>query len=537
MQLDNLQIELRPRSNAQALDLGQALLRSCAGDAYKAWLAVWLPVIALCFGAQLLLEEQKGWSILLLWWLKPLVERAPLFVLSRKVFGQAVSWQEAVRAWPRQLGGGWFGLLSWRRLFAAPRCLRQPVWQLEQARGKAASARYAVLSRNSASSSATLFGIVCFGFEVILALGTLSLLGTFVSGYELVNPFAALSESSTYFPLLMLSAYAIGTCMMGPIYTACGLTLYLNRRATLEAWDIEIILRQIRPPAQPRARHGSAAAVLAPLLATLLLGSILLQGTPALAAPTTPAVPAKPAAAELHCEPPEETGAYELPQLPAHAPAQAELRKQVARVYASAELRGYRCKLAWELKNTAPKPKAKTDTETPAKLPNLDWLAQILKAIVICAAIGVVAWLLYRYRDHLPQFGRRPPLIVATEVGGLDIRPESLPDDVASRVRALWAEGQFRAALGLLYRATLSRLVEHDGLVLPQGATEGDCLRLARQARAAHKLSQEKLDVAAAVTATWLAGAYGNRWPGSDTVEQHCAAWHTEFERKPARRA
>ncbi|UUZ49461.1 hypothetical protein LP420_03955 [Massilia sp. B-10] len=140
-------------------------------------------------------------------------------------------------------------------------------------------------------------------------------------------------------------------------------------------------------------------------------------------------------------------------------------------------MHGWVCEESWHLK--------KRKKGEPAKLNvpfKLDWLAAIVRVLIIAAAIGVVAWLVYRYRDRFPAFRRRPATVRATEVGGLDIRAESLPGDVTGSVRALWAQGQRRAALALLYRATLSRLVTDDGLALTQGNTEGDCLRLAASA-------------------------------------------------------
>src|SRR5690606_22912206 len=40
--------------------------------------------------------------------------------------------------------------------------------------------------------------------------------------------------------------YALVLIVWGPIYVACGFTLYLNRRTALEAWDIELVLRRLR---------------------------------------------------------------------------------------------------------------------------------------------------------------------------------------------------------------------------------------------------------------------------------------------------
>ncbi|MES2148265.1 MAG: hypothetical protein V4508_00590 [Pseudomonadota bacterium] len=502
MRLDKLEIELRPRTHPQALDLGLALLRAHAASAYAAWLALWLPVMALCTLASWLLPAWTALWLALAWWCKPLLERAPLYVFSRGVFGEAVGWRQAVRAWPRQLGGGWLELMTWGRLLGAGRGLAQPVWQLEGARGKFARERRRALRRGGSGAAAFWFGIVCAHFEVVLQLGLLAMLGFFMANGESLNPVYLLMPDSgvdaATLRLLAVAAFGFGAAIIGPIYTACTFTLYLNRRARLEAWDIEIVLRQLAaPPA--RAKQPLAAQVLALLLALTML---------------LPAAPSY--AAHDPCATGQLQGQPELARsVPADA-AQSALRRELDQLYTDAELRGYDCAESWFLK--------RGDRKSAAPdLPFLDLLAQLAKAVAIAAAFGICAWLLYRYRAKFPALRGRAPR-PATEVGGLDIRASSLPEDVAATAQALWDAGERRAALALLYRATLSRLVEVDGLQLHQGATEDDCLRLARA-----QLQAPRYATVAAVTGLWLGGAYADRWPQRAAVLAQCAAWQSQF--------
>lgn len=520
MQIDQLQIELRPRTNSQALDLGFALLRSHAGAAYKSYLALWLPLVAVA-GTLTVFWPALTWLwVLGLWWLKPLLERAPLYVLSRQVFGTAVTWQEAVRAWPRQLGGGWLRLLTWGRLLAQTRCLHQPVWQLEMARGAVARTRRQVLSRQGTGVTAFWFCIVAFLLERVLQIGIIAFIGLFMSNADGPNPMALLGAlggdgDKTWYALLILLIYAAASAIIAPIYTACGFTLYLNRRASLEAWDLELQLRQISPPPAVRARGRGipGAALLAAVLLACAVG-----GAPDSRAAAPAAVP------DPQCKVPDRSDGP-LTRTAAANDEQKRVRRDVDALYASPGVHGWICEKDWRWKQIKTK---KTDAAEP-KLPDLSILAAVMKVLIIAAAIGLAAWLLYRYRDRFPAFRRRPPVMRATEVGGLDIRAESLPDDVTGSVRALWAGGERRAALALLYRATLSRLVTDDGLALTQGNTEGDCLRLAALAAQQARLAAGRLQVAGATTAMWLDGAYAARWPGSDTLEQRCAEWDAQF--------
>jgi hypothetical protein len=512
MQIEHLQIELRPRTNAQALDLGFALLRAHAGASYGAFLALWVPLVALGAGLGYLFPDLQLASLWLVWWLKPMLERAPLYVLSRGVFGTTVTWQEAVRAWPRQLGGGAIRLLTWGRIFTLARSLYHPVWQLEHARGKVASARLRALGKGGTARSAFWFGVVCVHFEAVLQLGLLGFIGIFISDSDFTNPLYLFSSlDKPEMALLLTVVYGVAAGIVAPVYTACGFTLYLNRRATLEAWDIEIALRQIRPPAAPRARGRTTAALGAGVAAMLLVLSMALpQDAHAAPAPA--------------CVMPD---AKVLKRSPDNGPRQAAIRQQVDKLYAGEALRDVQCVKVRRFKDDAKdkdKPKAKE-----SKPNNLDWLASLFKAMFIAAGIGAVAWLLYRYRDKFPALRRARLTVAATEVGGLDIRPESLPADVAGAARALWAEGQRRAALALLYRATLSRLVSDNALALYQGNTEGDCLRLAARAHTAGQLGAGRFAAATTATTVWLNAAYGDRWPDDSAMFAACDAWQAEF--------
>ncbi len=522
MQLDKLQIDLRPRANPQALDLGFALLRSHVSAVYLAWLGLWLPLVAVCGVLAYLFPTQGGvWWLMLAWWVRPLLERAPLYVLSRQVFGQAVTWQEALRAWPKQLGGGWFRMLTWWRFFSAGRGLYQPIWQLENARGKVAAERRRVIGRDT-MRSAFWFGIACAHFEVILQIGLMAFIGIFLSHEDVINPFSYLfsGQNKADSPLMLaitFSAFALGGAIIGPIYTACCFTLYLNRRATLEAWDVEIMLRQIKSPSSIK-KH---AKTLASFLVACLVAVNLWQASPAEASTGAGAIP-KPKI-DL-CAAPKWIKTDPTKRLADHSAAQTQLRKEVTTLFESDDLRTYTCEESWRLKDRSKdKPKVKD-----GKFPDLAWLANLIKIFLIVGVIGLVIWLLYRYQDKFSGFFYEPRAQSAMEVGGLDIRPETLPVNVTVAVLQLWTDGKRRAAMALLYRATLSRMVDEDGLILSKGATEGDCLRLAKRANANQQLSQARLRVAKSTTELWLNGAYADRWP--EEIKDHCAAWSMHFD-------
>jgi hypothetical protein len=161
---------------------------------------------------------------------------------------------------------------------------------------------------------------------------------------------------------------------------------------------------------------------------------------------------------------------------------------------------------------------------------SLDGVALFFEALLWAAVLGAVGLLLWRYRDWLntlvARIGlaqRRTPT-PPSQLFGLEIAPDSLPEDVASEVERLWAE-QPRAALGLLYRALLSRLLHDYRLPLKSAHTEAEVLRLVQG------LEQTELsDFSQALTLHWQNLAYGHRLPPADSLHSLCAGWRRQFD-------
>src|SRR5690606_4436193 len=87
MKLESLRVELRRRSPWEAVELGTALVRRNAAAIWIPWLLLVAPVFVAVNLAALAVDRiWMAW--LAMWWLKPLFDRIPLYVLSRAVFGE-----------------------------------------------------------------------------------------------------------------------------------------------------------------------------------------------------------------------------------------------------------------------------------------------------------------------------------------------------------------------------------------------------------------------------------------------------------------
>jgi len=234
MQIDALRVRLRPRTPTEAGDLGVRLCQSTARSIYACYAVVALPVIALSFASY----EIAVWlPMLAIWFSKAWLDRTILFVLSRAAFGQPTTiadlWRAQRRVWWRQF------LFTWTVRRVSPwRSLTQPVYQLEEFSIASGGARVRQIRRRHAAAASMATGV--FGVaEIVLTSALVSLVFWLApSGLapELVNLF---SDQPGFLSIALSVAYAIAVLFLEPFYVAAGFGMYLNRRAELEAWDIE----------------------------------------------------------------------------------------------------------------------------------------------------------------------------------------------------------------------------------------------------------------------------------------------------------
>jgi Domain of unknown function (DUF4129) len=170
--------------------------------------------------------------------------------------------------------------------------------------------------------------------------------------------------------------------------------------------------------------------------------------------------------------------------------------------------------------------------ETPAWLIGLArWLSSGGRGLVwLLGAIGIALLAVFAWRwAHVAAeaLGARPPLR-PSYVNDLDIRPESLPDDIAAAAAALLRRGERRAALSLLYRGALSRLVHTHGVAIRAASTEGECVQLAaRTLPAASSAGFERL------VRGWQTLVYAGREVDLATLESLCAEFDAHFAAPP----
>ncbi|MFL1389059.1 DUF4129 domain-containing protein [Pseudomonas tritici] len=504
MRLSDASVVIRPRTAWEAMDLGVLMAREYRLLLMGSWALVSLPVFVLLTA---LLWQYPSTALFVFWWLKPAFDRLPLYILSKALFGETPSIKQAVRQWPKLLKGQLLASLTWRRL-SLSRSFVMPVSQLEGLDGPARQKRLGVLQQRNAGAARWLTTIGVH-LEIGLWFGCMALFYLFIPqnvemDWDWQRLALATSSEKLWLEHLSNAFYALILVFWEPIYVACGFSLYLNRRTVLEAWDLELVFRRLRQ------RLSSVAPLLLLMIGLTLLPFI---SPPAMADASNPAKP-------LNTQDASQSIKSLLDKPPFKNP------ETVTRYRFGED-----------------KPPVKNKAHSDGKLP--DWLkallnnlnsntfkhiAQGLEVLLWGLLIGVLIMLAWRYREWLSTFvsrrGPRKPNVmkpVPTQLFGLELGTETLPDDVASAAEHLWAT-QPREALGLLYRGLLSRLLHDFNLPLKSADTEGQVLARVQQLQ-----QPQLLAFSDELTRHWQNLAYGHHLPPLSAQQKLCRDWRTLF--------
>ena len=475
METEALQIVARTRSGWEAVDLGVAMLRAHWREVFGAWALLVLPVGVTVIVA--LLGNPLG-TLLVLWWLRPVFGRVALHVLGRALFGSAPRPLETVRAAPGFLFRDLLGTLGIRRL-SAVRAYTQPVFQLEGLRGAAARERARLLARMDFGPAAALHTVAAAanGALVVGAGSFVVWLAPDPLGDDLARTFAEWNRPDGGGGTVLAALYLLGLSVVEPLIAAGGFGLYVNRRVWLEGWDVEIAFRGL-------ARRLTQAAA-----ALLLVAGLALSPPPARAEPA--------------CIPEEPSSAAEC--------AESVLSEDEFGHWEEVEVWVPR---DWGGDDEAPEV---VSFEWAASFG--EWLAaagEVLLWIFLVVATVMILARLARLRPRADAAAPPRPI----EVFGLPLDPEGLPEDVVAEARTRFARGDAIGALSLLYRAALVLLIEARGLVIPDSATEGDCLHAVRATGDPPLVEDFR-----ALNDAWVRVRYARGSLAPTRFEELCARW------------
>lgn len=499
MKLDALQAVLRRRTVWEATDLGLAMARTWASPLWRAWLTVMTPSVTLIW---LVLWQRPLGALVVCWWLKPLWGHAALHVLSRKLFSESPALSETLRETARLAPQDLPGKLLWRRVLPW-RTAVAPVLQLEGLSGPEARARRGVLLQTLAAPTALLVAIALM-LELVVASG---LVGAIFMALPDEPRFAFVTIAEQTIggeaPLwtrvaLPLIAWAV-LATVEPLVVAAGFGLYLNRRTELEGWDIELSFRRL---ADRMARGRRSAAALVTLF-VLLLGA---------AGSATAATPRFSDAAVVEA----------LEQAQEHPNLESTRMARVWRLRTTFD--GTLIQTGWEtLEDWLERLEDwlfADSSEPEVALPGLAEIAEALLWLVAGVALGGVLLAIVSRGWRVPTPAVRRNSLATVHGVAVLLDPDRPDADPVALAQRHWKRGSPDEALGVLYAAAVYWLVHQQGVPVPEGATEGEVLRLARQSLHSGEAAQF-----AVITRGWQAAAYAHEVVSCEAFNRACAAW------------
>ena len=476
MQIEDLSIEVRPRTGWQALDLGIKLAQRW----YLPLLVCFaLPLLAVATVCALLIPDSPNLAVFFVWWFKPLYERVPLSFLSTAIFGDVPTIREAFSRWRSCVLPGLLPALTYLRL-SPTRSFKAPILVLEGLTGEAKKKRFQVLNE-SQNSEGTWLTILCVHIEAFLNIGLVVTVAMFLppdaigsvweSYLEGLSGWQAWANSALYFACVIL---------IGPIYVAAGFALYLNRRVELEAWDIELGFRKL-------VHRLSQAAVL-----FVAVCFIQIQTTTAHA---------------------DVSGTAE------------ESKTEITQILAAED---------YHQRETSSYPKfldyldwtPEEDEPDDWSWLNLAWLATFVEIGLWILGIAIVLWIVYRLGllEKLWSTPREAQPIPPEKLFGMALDSKTLPDDILQAAGDRWQAGEQRAALSLMLRGWLLRMIQRYGCRFREGDTEADCLKVVK-----NQTELSAHDRFSRLINAWLRSAYAHQPTTEEVFDQLQKDWTAQW--------
>jgi hypothetical protein len=484
VKLEKVTAEIRPRGRWESIDLGCALVRENYGKVMNAWfitvVPLWFCIIALSqFWPW---AEGRPWIAgFLCIWMLPICDRIPLFVLSRRLFGEDSTTKELLKALPSMFFRRFFVTFLMGPLNLA-RGLSQPVMELEGLKGKAYNQRVGLLSRNGGEGAsqaalvslilvlASMFSMLFVFTSIVSLFGDSIVIEEFWIDHVLDSEAAFMPAPYVWIMLgLMLSAVTL----IEPFYVGAGFAMYINSRTITEGWDIELAFKRMSERVSSVLQSTGKSLLIT--FAAFLCFSL------------------SQASVEASNERLDKVMADD----------DFEIRSEIVQVPKKAE-------------------KTSSGSGSLSLFGALGIVSNILFWVILFALIIGICWLIHSNMHVFRGSGRStlslPPKV--RSVMGMDVTPESLPEDIVAAARAAWDARDHQLALSYLYRGAISWTINEMAIVIEEGDTENDCVQRVEQGG-----QQIVTDYFSGLTQHWVNLAYGKIEPDVHAFSQLCSSW------------
>jgi hypothetical protein len=199
-------------------------------------------------------------------------------------------------------------------------------------------------------------------------------------------------------------------------------------------------------------------------------------------------------------------------------PTPDEVEAAAAKLRADPDLGGEQ-KIRW-LRWTGSRAPEQPRKPAPWVVGLFEYLGQTGSALLwVAGAIAAAIAVIWAYRTFKARIPAPAPIDAPTaaRVGDMDIRPESLPEDIGAAALALAEAGKTREALSLLYRGALSRAVHRFGVPIGESYTEGEALRAVGA-----RLDPSRISYFSDLVGIWRRAVYAGEAMTGDPVSHLC---------------
>jgi hypothetical protein len=508
MQIDKLSIVMYCRNSWEAFDLGCRMAVTWCWPLYGFMFFSTLPLFILCC----VLSPDYG--VYLLWLFKPWFERGLLYIYSRQVFGQRVSVQQALRAWPAQIKPSWFASLSWLR-FSPSRAFDLPVAQLEGLSGDKRTARLRVLHQTSDDNNYWWL-LICLHWELFITIGLVILVNMLVPQSVDWDLFEDVFSDSGYFLTIYNICLYIGIVIVAPLYVGGSFAAYLNRRTVLEGWDIELGFKKIRNRWQ--TRH----------IALLFVFVFSLYGYLGQA----PLALAQSQQHEKTLEDVHDILVNESSDNNLSAKVLAEhqaIKQRLAEILNESPFDNKENVRDWRWTGWQWEPEElEADTDLSAFIAFFAVIAKFAEVILWAIFIIIFVWLLWLSRHKIVnlfdmQITRKSPK-AALPFFSRTYKKSVLPSNIPAALSELFEQKAYRQLMSLLLVSGLTHLHQKHDLVLVESMTELECLAAIRKT-----VKGDMQEFMSSLIDTWIALAWAHHWPSDSAMKLLCDKWCALF--------
>ena len=455
MQIEQLQVALKPRTMWECADLGTKLALRWFPSLAIAWLLIALPFLFIAMQFERFLIQ-----LLFLWWFKPLYERTVLMALSILIFDGRLTIRGILRGFTDTRL--WFYLTLFR--FSWRRSENTPIDALEELDFTTQSQRrqWLYASDNRIAVIVTSFGLM---IEAIIVLALIALFyfftqSDFNSAYAGALKILNINEIGKQESTFLLSAIFIAMGVSAVFYVSVGFATYLNRRTIKEGWDLELGFKKI----------VNRLGVL------VLSAALVLPGLEAIA---------RESASDVEAVLSEVLNAPEF--------------NQTKTIIVPEHLSEYVHDL-FRVEDVEP---SRIQVGIGSRV--VSW---ILKFILISSLIVAFVFLIYKFHA---TYGSG---VLRRRAKGSDftqsIRVRSLPANVLQTIQQHWLNQEIRESLSLLYSASVIYVDAKFTCNIKECDTEGECIRKTRD------IQEDARDTLLEITQLWMQMAYAKTTPSEE---------------------